>query len=116
MSLIDFERNVASFDRRQRSIRVSVIAFISKASSSRCCHKTVMRENIYCQIKVTILCNSLSQSIYILETQIFNLFFFYIYIYSFPFSRYEYLFKHIATERIVILTMETLTRQKAHPL
>lgn len=113
MSLIDFERNVASFDWRQRSIRVS--AFISKASSSRCCHKTVMREYIYCQIKVTILCNNLSQSIYILETQIFNLFFF-MYIHSFPFSRYEYLFKHIATERIVILTMETLTRQKAHPL
>lgn len=77
MSLIDFERNVASFDWRQRSIRVSVIAFISKASSSRCCHKTVMREYIYCQIKVTILCNNLSQSIYILETQIFNLFFLY---------------------------------------
>lgn len=114
MSLIDFERNVASFDWRQRSIRVSVIAFISKASSSRCCHKTVMREYIYCQIKVTILCNNPSQSIYILETQIFNLFF--IYIHSFPFSRYEYLFKHIATERIVILTMGTLTRQKAHPL
>lgn len=74
-----------------------------------------MREYIYCQIKVTILCNNLSQSIYILETQIFNLFFF-MYIHSFPFSRYEYLFKHIATERIVILTMETLTRQKAHPL